>query len=536
MLNLKSTVVMASCLLAGLACDAASADKADARQRTRELIIQFNDSSAVSVQAARRNSALAGLKLPDGRDVKFLRSFDGRGAVVQLPQSVSLEQARRLAAQLASQPGVSAVTPNKRFFPALVPNDPEYPPGANALNDPGQWHLFEDTAGINLQNGWDRTTGSAAVVVAVVDTGILAHPDLDPSRILPGYDFLSDKTVDHDSQPGRDNDPTDPGDWASPGDDCYANNPDEDNSSWHGLSIAGVIAAQSDNNRDIAGMDFRARLLPIRVLGTCGGMLSDVADAIRWAVGVPVDNAPINSNPARVINLSLSGDGACSNLEQQAIDTAVSRGAVVVVAAGNAGGNVQNVSPANCRNVIVVNAIARDGRLASYSNVGGAVDVAAPGGDSPNPADPFNPPNGILTLSNFGTTVAAGNALASIQGTSFSAAQVSAVVSLMFAVDSSLTPATVEDLVKATSRAFPDSSCSAGLCGTGVLDADAALAGAADPTAVLGSRVSTGDSGGGGGGGCVLSPRSGSVGGDVTLIVLVLLWLGYRFRTGSELE
>ncbi len=531
MLNLKRTVVVASCLLAGVATEIANADKAGARQRTQELIVQFDAGSAVNVRAARRNGALPGLKLPDGRALKFLRAFEGRGAVVQLPESVSLEQARGLAEQLARQPGVSAVTPNKRFFPALVPNDPEYPPGANALNNPGQWHFFEDTAGINLQSAWDRTTGSAAVVVAVVDTGIVAHPDLDAARILPGYDFLSDATVDHDSQPGRDSDPTDPGDWASPGDDCYANNPDEDNSSWHGLSIAGVIAATADNNRDIAGMNFRARLLPIRVLGTCGGRLSDVADAIRWAVGEPVSEVPINANPARVINLSLSGDGACSSLEQQAIDTAVGRGAVVVVAAGNAGGNVQNVSPANCQNVVVVNAIARDGRLASYSNVGGAVDVAAPGGDSPNPPDPLNPPNGILTLSNFGTTVAAGDALASIQGTSFSAAQVSGVASLMFAVDSTLTPSMVEDLLKATTRAFPDSSCSTGLCGTGVLDADAALAGAADPTAVLGSRVNAG----GGGGGCVLI--AGSVpraDGTLALLVLALPWLGRLSRVRGD--
>ena len=122
--------------------------------------------------------------------------------------------------------------------------------------------------------------------------------------------------------------------------------------------------------------------------------------------GVPVNN----STPADVINLSLSGDGPCSLAEQSAINAAVAAGSVVVVSAGNDDGtNVADISPANCENVIVAGAIARDGSLASYANVGLAVDVTAPGGDGPNPE------SNILTLYNSGTTVAATDELSLCQ-------------------------------------------------------------------------------------------------------------------------
>jgi serine protease len=507
MLKLKAIAGVAFCLSAALSTGTALADKAFAgHSRTSQLIVRLSDDGVRRTQAVGRGQLVPGMELPDGRQLKLLRRVDGNAIVVQLPEAVSLDEARTMAAELAAQPGIAAVEPDKRFYPALVPTDPEYLPGVDAVHDPGQWNLFEDTAGIRMPAAWDQSTGSSAVVVAVLDTGIIPHRDLGltSGRVLPGYDFFSNVGRDNDGTPGRDSDPTDPGD-ATVNDECGPGEIGED-SSWHGLSVTGVIGAESDNNLDIAGIDFNARLLPIRVLGKCGGDLSDVADAIRWAAGLPVTGVPGNPTPAKVINLSLTGAGACSQAEQSAINAAVTAGAVVVVAAGNEGGNVQDVSPANCMNVIVVGAIARDGRIAAYSNVGANIDLTAPGGDDPVPEDLVNnPPNGILTLSNFGTTTAAGDALAVIQGTSFSAAQVSAVVSLMFAVNPALTPGLLENVLKGSTRAFPDASCNTSLCGTGVLDASAALAGAADPTSVVGISANTS-----GGGGCTLSaaPRA----------------------------
>ena len=526
MIHYKIPVILVALLLSGLSLNVTAADKLSSRLRIKQLIIQFRDGDTRQIQSVRRDQALPDLALPDGGQLKFLRRFDANGAVVQLPESLTPEQALNVAGQLAAQPGIASVVPDKRFFPAYVPNDPAYLPGSDAVHDPGQWHLFEDTAGIRMPAAWDRSTGSASTVVAILDTGILPHQDLDDARVLPGYDFYSNASLDNDGTPGRDDDPSDPGD-AVDADECGAGEPAED-SSWHGLSVAGVIAAQSDNGTDIAGINFNTRVLPIRVLGKCGGDLSDVADAIRWAVGLKVIGVPVNPNPADVINLSLSGTGACSAQEQDAINAAVSRGATVVVAAGNEGGSVLDVSPANCNNVVVVGAIARDGRIASYVNVGSAVDIVAPGGDDPDPADlDNNPPNGVLTLSNFGTTVPGADALASIQGTSFTAAQVSAVVSLMLAVDGSLTPAMIEDIIKTTARAFPDPSCDTDLCGAGVLDADAALAGAADPTSVLGTRVNTSGSGGG----CTVAAAGARFPDPVWLLTIAAIW-GVRRAAG----
>lgn len=520
MLKLEAIAGVALCLSAALSPGTALADKAFAgHSRTSQLIVRLSDDGVRRTQAVGRDQVLPGMELPDGRQLKLLRRVDGNAIVVQLPEAVSLDEAQTMAAELAAQPGIAAVEPDKRFYPALVPNDTLYLPGFDVYHDPlGQWNLFEDTAGIRMPAAWDQSTGSSAVVVAVLDTGIIPHRDLDltSGRVLPGYDFFSNVARDNDGTPGRDGDPTDPGDATVDG-ECGVGEIGAD-SSWHGLSVTAVIGADSDNNQDIVGINFSARLLPIRVLGKCGGDLSDVADAIRWAAGLPVSGVPGNPTPAKVINLSLTGAGACSPAEQSAIDAAVTAGAVVVVAAGNEGGDVASVSPANCMNVIVVGAIARDGRIAAYSNVGANIDLTAPGGDDPVPEDLLNnPPNGILTLSNLGTTSVGSDAWAVIQGTSFSAAQVSGVASLMFAVNPALTPGLLETVLKGSTRVFPDASCNTSLCGTGVLDASAALAGAANPTSVVGINANTS----GGGGGCTLSAETRAF--DPSLWLLAVL-------------
>jgi serine protease len=497
-------IMMALGVSLGLCCTILSAAQAApaARWSTDKLIVRFEHEGLRSVQSVRPQDLVPGISLPDGGRLRSVRRFNADGMVVRLPRMVSSEEAWRLAERLAAQPGIASAQPDKRMYPALVPNDPDYLPGANAFVDPGQWYLFEDTAGIRMPAAWDRTTGSSDVVIAQLDTGILGHRDLDPlgTRILPGYDFVSELDTANDGD-GRDADPTDPGDWAEPGDVCYVgdpNNPELDHSSWHGLSVAGVMVAEANNALDIAGIDFAARLLPLRVLGTCGGLLSDVADAIRWAVGLPVAGVPaLNPSPARVINLSLSGAGACSPEEQLAIDAAVNAGAVVIVAAGNQGLDVADFSPANCNNVITVGAVDRDGSVASYMNVGEEIDLSAPAGDGDGVSG-----EGILTLFNDGATVPGQDILAYIQGTSFAAAQVSAVAALMWAVNDALDPGTIGELLRRTARtrSFPDSSCNTLLCGEGILDADAALAGAADPVSVLPASNDLG--GGGGGGGC----------------------------------
>jgi len=501
-------------LLAGLVCLACltvPAQGVAARSTTRQLIIRLQDDGTRNAASVRPKAPLPGLTLPDGRQLTYVRSLDDGSMVVELPEAVSLEQANALVDRLVQDHVVQSAQVDKRLYPAFIPNDPRY---NNMPSDPNfpvvQWNLFEDTAGIRMPAAWDQTTGSSSVVIAVLDTGILPHSDLDPTRILTasGYDFISD-TVSANDGDGRDGDPTDPGD-AVQVDDCGPGDPlMASPSSWHGLLVTGIIAATSDNSADIAGIDFNARILPVRVLGKCGGVVSDIADAIRWAAGLPVKGVSRNNPiPADIINLSLAGAGACTPAEQNAIDAAVGAGAVVVVAAGNDGQDVVNFSPANCNNVVTVGAISRAGKIASYTNRGIPVDLVAPGGGDGRSVPPGTPnPDDLVGLWNLGTTSAGAEALATTSGTSFTAAQVSAVASLMRAVNGSLGPASIKDILCKTARNFPDASCNGSLCGAGVLDASAALAGAADPASVAGNAgcgVVQSRSGGGGGGGCTI--------------------------------
>jgi serine protease len=182
-----------------------------------------------------------------------------------------------------------------------------------------------------------------------------------------------------------------------------------------------------------------------------------------WASGGTVTGAPANANKARVLNLSLGGSGACDTTTQNAINSARSRGAVVVVAAGNSNVNAANANPANCAGVITVAAVGRTGGKASYSNYGTVVDVAAPGGDSGA---------GILSTLNAGTTTPAGDNYAYYMGTSMATPHVAGVAALMLAKNPNLTPDEVEAKLKATARAFP-AACSG--CGAGIVDAAAAV-------------------------------------------------------------
>lgn len=502
---IKRIIVLGLSLCMAAVVSPLSAEDQGARLDTHQIILRLKDDGVRRIQSVRQNEVVPDISLPDGGELIFVRHFDGNGLVARLPEAVSLQDAEAIAIELAANPSVASAQADKRMYPALVPNDPDYLPG---FVDSGQWNLFEDTGGIRMQSAWDRETGSITSVIAQLDTGIVTHRDLNPVRILSGYDFITDIATANDGD-ARDPDPTDPGD-ATVDNECGPGVPGED-SSWHGLSVAGVMVAESDNNVDIAGLDFAARLLPVRVLGKCGGSVSDVADAIRWAAGFTIDGVP-NPNPARVLNLSLSGNGACTPEEQAAINDAVGVGAVVIVSAGNQDSDVADQSPANCQNVLTVGATLRDGSLAPYSNTGEEVDMSAPGG-----LTQVDPNDGIRVLSNSGNTSAALDITGRIAGSSFSTAQVSAVASLMLAVNSSLSPSQIADILKLTTRPFPDMSCNPSLCGSGILDADAALVGAADPASVLGITANTG----GGSGGCALATTA-SRGFDPVLLLLLV--------------
>jgi serine protease len=416
--------------------------------------------------AGRRSAALTGVQADIGS------AMAGGYRMIEFSEPIPIAQAEAISEQLVAEGLADSADPDYPRYAAAVPDDLLYPE---------QWNLSSvyqgsPAYGIDVEEAWEVTTGSPSVVVAVIDTGILPHPDVE-NRVIAGYDMISDADRARDSN-GRDPNPFDQGDWCG------------GVSSWHGLHVAGIVGAEAGNGIGVAGVDRQARIQPVRVLGACGGDSSDVTEAIRWAAGLPVPFAPINPTPARVINLSIGGAGGCTSFEQQAIDAAVAKGAVVVVAAGNSAQSldVQPGSPATCDNVITVTATTRYGDRAAYSNVGSVVDIAAPGGEAIDADD-----EGILSTLNTGTTTPepAGWSYQWYQGTSMATPQVSGVVALMIAARPDITPAQVLQVLQATATPFPESpfepppdglgyTCSSDPsapvhCGAGIVNAGAAV-------------------------------------------------------------
>jgi serine protease len=387
-----------------------------------------------------------------GTTIKAERQI-GNIWVLSVPVDQSADTLAQFAEIIQSDPDVQYADPVRRAFPQAAPNDPYYS---------SQWPLSSQVSGINIETAWTLQPSAPNIIVAVVDTGILPHPDL-VGRVLPGYDFISDPNRARDGN-ARDPDPRDEGDWSN--NECGTTY----DSFFHGLFVAGLIAANTNNEIGIAGVASGVQILPVRTLGVCGGSFEDVLEGMMWASGIPIAGVPSNPTPAKVINLSLGGFGPCDQSFQEAIDDAIAQGAVVVAAAGNERLNAGDFTPANCSGVINVGAHNIDGSITSYSNYGRRIDVTAPGGDSPF--------TGLtVSLGNDGITIPNEPTYTFAAGTSFSAPLVSGTVALLLARDPLLTAGRVLDIITGTTRPFPKGSqCTVPyLCGSGMLDAGAAI-------------------------------------------------------------
>jgi serine protease len=439
-----------------------------------QLIVKPRAHADAKLASALQAFDASGLSKTANVPMKVLRPMSGDGYVVKLDQPVTLSEARVIAERLMrNDSSVEFAEPDRIMYPtATTPTDPGYLPN--------QWHYFApagtNLGGANLPDAWDVTKGSASITVAVIDTGYRQHADL--GTVLPGYDFLTDITRANDGD-GRDNDAQDPGDWVA-ANECGAGTPAR-NSSWHGTYVAGIIAALMNNGIGGTGVAPGVRILPVRVLGKCGGPTSDIADGMRWAAGLAVPGVSVNPNPAHVLNMSLGAPGACSATFQGAATDVVNAGKVIVAATGNSG-TINVGQPANCVGVFAVTAHTIDGGNASYADVGTQTTISAPGGDALA---------GIFSLFNTGTTIPVADAYAIGSGTSMAAPHVAGVVALMLSVKSSLTPAQVKSYLQSSARPHPAGTyCTTsgiGLCGSGLLDAADALYAipAAPPTVVL---------------------------------------------------
>jgi serine protease len=451
-LAVATSLVLSSSLFAAPAFAAGRVDLSglQSTEKYDRFIVKYRDGSAEQASSTTMQRSLSAAAVSAGAGKKLgvnhVRRIATGADVVRADRKLDRAEAETLMRQIAADANVEYVEVDKLNKPLLTPNDTSYSQ---------QWG-YSGTYGIRADQAWDVTNGSGAVV-AVLDTGITNHSDLN-ANILPGYDFIIDTAVSNDGN-GRDSDASDPGDWVA-ANQCGGTHAAQ-NSSWHGTHVAGTIAAVTNNAKGVAGVAHGARIVPVRVLGTCGGYDSDIADAIIWASGGTVSGVPANANPAEVINLSLGGSGACGTTTQNAINGAVGRGTTMVIAAGNDNVNVSNASPANCNNVIAVASITSTGARSSFSNYGALIDIAAPGSN-------------ILSTMNAGTTTPGAETYVSYNGTSMATPHVAGVVALIQSVATTpKTPAQVEALIKGNVTAFPSTPSQP--IGPGILNAKAVV-------------------------------------------------------------
>ena len=336
--------------------------------------------------------------------------------------------------RLATVDGVEYAEPNRYRETYAVPNDPSFA---------AQWGLTR----INAPAAWNRTTGSPNITVAVIDTGVdLDHPEL-ASLLLPGTDMV-------DLGPS----PTPPAGFRFEGDFQGRDNVPQDEVG-HGTHVAGTIACLSDNAVGVAGVTWKCRLMPVKVLtrivnvnnpndvrGT--GSAVDIAAGIRWAV----------DNGARVLNLSLGGTSD-TQVERDAIAYAVAQGAVVVAAMGNAFAQGNPTSyPAAYPDVIAVGAISSANTRAVFSQTGPHIDVVAPG------------VNVLSTVWDNGYT--------NMSGTSMASPHVAGLAGLIMSCNANLTAAQVGDIIRQTAQPLRDNPADPvpnNNYGFGCIDAEAAL-------------------------------------------------------------
>ena len=479
---------------------AAGAQLPDEDPNNARVIVKFRAGSALALSAARGGRSQHAGKMGERLALPLI---NGRplGPQVQGLRGKGLSS-RQLVARLQAQADVEwAVVDQRRTIAGVLPNDPYYGAGQASITPAvGQWYLrapdSDIVSAINAEGAWALSTGSAAITVAVLDTGVrFDHPDL-VGKLWPGYDFVTPLDKSNDGG-GLDADASDPGDWTNDGECGGGKSATE--SSWHGTQVAGLIGAATDNSLGMASVGRQVMVLPVRVLGKCGGFDTDIIAAMRWAGGLSSDPVA-NPHPAQVINLSLGGAGNCSAAYQSVLAQLSAARVTVVVAAGNTTGLAVN-SPANCPDAIAVAGVRHAGTKVGYSSLGPQVALAAPAGNCVNTANRTPCLYPLLTTINLGTTVPAINTYSdsfnTSLGTSFAAPLVAGTAALMLSVDATLTPAQIKSALQATARAFPGTGaqtvaavacvaptsttqvecyCTASTCGAGMLDSGAALA------------------------------------------------------------
>ncbi len=329
------------------------------------------------------------VKTPDGQELAWAQTLskDGRVAYAEPNYQRSIRPPVLSSAVSTATDGGAATahTPDDPYFASL------------------QWNLRT----IKAPQAWDTTTGSSAVILAVIDTGLdLGHPDLScRGKIVSGYDF-------------------------------YNNDSSAQDDHGHGTHVAGIAAACTNNGGGVAGVNWNVAIMPVKVLGANGsGSASAVADGIVWAV----------NHGARVINLSL-GSSDASQAERDAVTYAYNHDVLVIAAAGNEYAEGNPISyPAAYAHVLAVAATGDRDERAAYSNTGAYVDVAAPGGN-PTSASDLTPGHWIMSTYWRG----GGASYVQMVGTSQAAPHVAGLAALIRGLNASLPAGQVQTIIQNT--------------------------------------------------------------------------------------
>jgi serine protease len=235
------------------------------------------------------------------------------------------------------------------------------------------WHLGRvdgTQAAPSAINTAGNQPGPHPVVVAVIDSGVIAgHPSLE-GQLLPGYDMVSAQS---NLRKGRSSNFSPEERDARCGERLLSGA-----FRLHGTEVASLIAGNGVDG--VLGVNPAAKIVPVRLFGACATSRQDLLDAIAWSAGLPVKDLPDNPNPARIINLSLSGGFAtCGEDLQRLLKQVTAKNIFVIAAAGN---NFQKTlqEPANCNGVISVGALDAQNRIAPYSALDPRTVLYAPGG------------------------------------------------------------------------------------------------------------------------------------------------------------
>lgn len=398
----------------------------------------------------------------------------------ELPADLSPLEAQRyttaLAATLRGRPGVRYAEPDYRVQPsAVLPAVlPDTEPNDSFYNL--QWHYPQ----IQLPAAWDLTTGSNAVIVAVLDSGSTPHPDL-VAREIAGKDMISSPANAGDGD-GIDDDPFDVGDsnGVAP-------------SSFHGSHVAGTIGADTNNGSGVAGVTWAGRIMHVRVLGIGGGSGFDTLNGILYAAGLANSSGSVPAQRADIMNMSLGG-GGFSQGTQDACSAAKAAGVVVIAAAGNENSGTPSF-PAAYADVISVAAVDLQSNRAPYSNFHPSVDIAAPGGNVGADLNGDGYGDGVLsTKPDDSVNPVDYTSFSFYQGTSMAAPHVAGVAALVLSMDGGLSPTQVESILTGTATDLGAAGHD-NIFGNGLVNAFAAVQSAA----------------GGGMGGPVLSLTDNSV-------------------------